>query len=123
MLRKMWAETAQMLQKEFDDAGVDVKVPKDIPTRGDITREIGRALTPVTKPFKEAMDTTNQEIDNAKKAVTFNLNTPTAPKTPEPAKVEPTVTPPQQPADEKPASSNGRHDFGTWSQGDLGEEP
>ena len=51
-LRQMWAETAEMLQKEFDEAGVDVKVPKDIPTRATINQEIGRALTPITKPFQ-----------------------------------------------------------------------
>ncbi len=63
MLRKMWADTAQMLQKEFDEAGVDVKVPTNIPTRGDLNREINRALSPVTKPFQESLDATKKEME------------------------------------------------------------
>src|SRR3954452_1702346 len=68
-LRRMWADTAQMLQKEFDDAGVDVRVPKDIPTRGDLNRELGRALTPVTKPFQETMTATKKELHSAKQSM------------------------------------------------------
>src|SRR5262245_58410670 len=70
-LRKMWAETAQVIQKEFDEAGLDVQVPKDIPTRGDLNREIGRALTPVTKPFQESLDATKKELDATKKSASF----------------------------------------------------
>ncbi len=140
-LRKMWAETAQMLQKEFDEAGVDVQVPKNIPTRGDINREISRALTPVTKPFQESLAATQKELDSAKKAVTISTEpltkTPTPPAAPAettpptpttpvettapPApETPPTITPPL-PVEEKPApSSNGKPDFGTWSQKNEG---
>ncbi|MBK8029590.1 MAG: hypothetical protein IPK17_08760 [Chloroflexi bacterium] len=31
VIRKMWVETAKQLQKEFDAAGVDVKVPQELP--------------------------------------------------------------------------------------------
>ncbi|HVU11769.1 MAG TPA: hypothetical protein VHD90_10835 [Phototrophicaceae bacterium] len=105
MLRKMWAETAQMLQKEFDEAGVDVQVPKDIPTRNDLNREIGRALTPMTKPFQESLAATQGELDSAKKAMSLSSSSPSS-----------------TPADAKPTANsngngNGNHaDFGTWSQ-------
>jgi Sec-independent protein translocase protein TatA len=99
MLRKMWAETAQMLQKEFDQAGVDVQVPKDIPTRGDINREIARALTPVTKPIQDSMDAARTELNATKQLI----NPVEQPKTE------------AKPAEENPTpSSNGS--FGTWSQ-------
>jgi Sec-independent protein translocase protein TatA len=132
-LRRMWADTAQMLQKEFDDAGVDVQVPKDIPTRGDLNREIGRALTPVTKPFQETMSAAKQEMDSTKQAMSLGSTslTPkaapsTTPATP-PAQTSAPVTPPSvapptptvQPIEEKPATpanGNGHADFGTWSQ-------
>src|SRR5579871_1740669 len=81
-LRKMWADTAVMLQKEFDDAGVDVQVPKDIPTRNDLNREIGRALTPMAKPFQESMAATQKELDNAKQSMSISSQTtPTTPTT------------------------------------------
>lgn len=134
-LRKMWAETAQMLQKEFDEAGVDVKVPKDIPTRGDINREIGRALTPVTKPIQETLDATKTQIDGAKQAVSLNPM-PAEEAKPAADEAKPTApaatpAPPPTPqveanpaAESQPApSTNGRpaSDFGTWSQKSDGE--
>jgi Sec-independent protein translocase protein TatA len=126
-LRRMWADTAQMLQKEFDDAGVDVQVPKDIPTRGDLNREIGRALTPVTKPFQETMNAAKKEMDSTKQAMSLG-STPLAPKAaPSTPPTTPPTTPPPaapptpvvQPVEEKPAppaNGNGHADFGTWSQ-------
>jgi len=129
-LRRMWADTAQMLQKELDDAGVDVQVPKDIPTRGDLNRELGRALTPVTKPFQETMNAAKKELDGTKQAMTVTPTPTTAPVKPTPAasvtpppSVTPPATPPTpivKPVEEKPAPSNGNAnghvDFGTWSQ-------
>src|SRR5664279_4170857 len=94
-LRKMWTEAAVMIQKEFDEAGVDVKVPKDIPTRADLNREIGRALTPITKPFQETMDATRKELDSTKQAISL--------KAPPPTPVTPPTTP-ALPAAPTPAS-------------------
>ena len=129
-LRRMWAETAVVIQKEFDDAGVDVQVPKDIPTRADLNREIGRALTPVTKPFQESLNATKKELDGVKQSVSLTPAKPaevkppteTPPVTPP---VTPAVTPPVTQAEEKPAASsngnsNGHQDFGTWSQKNKG---
>jgi Sec-independent protein translocase protein TatA len=130
-LRRMWADTAQMLQKEFDDAGVDVQVPKDIPTRGDLNREIGRALTPVTKPFQETMSAAKKEMDTTKQAMSLGSTsltpkaapiTTTPPATPTTPPIPPPAAPPTptvQPIEEKPAApanGNGHADFGTWSQ-------
>lgn len=130
VLRKMWSETAQMLQKEFDEAGVDVQVPKDIPTRTTIGREINRALTPVTKPLQETLDATKHEIEGAKKAVSLNPTPATEAKpaeTPQPAVEEkPAVSAPPAPSAPAPSakpSTNGHPatDFGTWSQKNDGD--
>jgi Sec-independent protein translocase protein TatA len=133
-LRKMWAETAKMLQKEFDDAGVDVKVPTDIPTRATLNQEIARALTPVTKPIQESMDAAKKEIDGAKKSVSFTTTpltetrppaevkptTPFTPPTLPPAETNASTTPPAPtpatPAAPSPSSNGHAADFGTWSQ-------
>ncbi len=135
-LRKMWAETAKMLQKEFDEAGVDVKVPTDIPTRATLNKEIGRAFAPVTKPLQETLDATKKEIDGAtkeldvtKKQVSYPLPAPdpvkplAGPPMPPPAEVKPpavtTPAPSVSPApNASPAPSSNGHaaDFGTWSQ-------
>src|SRR5215475_11137255 len=54
-LRRMWAETMTAFQKELNESGVDIELPKDIPTRGTLNQEVGKMLTPLTKPFQEAM--------------------------------------------------------------------
>ena len=86
-------------------------------------REIGRALTPVTKPFQESLNATKKELDATKSAM--SINPPPAPAkaaTPPPAMPPAEVKPPA-PANTTPApsvnpapSSNGHADFGTWSQ-------
>jgi Sec-independent protein translocase protein TatA len=138
-LRKMWSETAQVIQKEFDEAGVDVQVPKNIPTRGDLNREIGRALTPVTKPFQESLDATKKEIDATKKSVSFAVeDKPAADAKPADAKpiskpaakpTTPVVPPapmPKASTGETPAAASNGHaapDFGTWSQQPKDDAP
>lgn len=70
-LRRMWAETATMLQKEFDEAGVDVKVPTEPPTRGSIKREVNKALSNVTKPIQDTVDEVKKEVEPVREAVTL----------------------------------------------------
>jgi len=54
-LRKMWAETMTIVQKELNESGVDIELPKEIPTRGTLNQEVTKALSPLTRPFAEAM--------------------------------------------------------------------
>lgn len=118
MMRRMWAETAKQIQKEFDDAGVDVHVPTDLPTRANITNEINRAMRPVTKPLQEALTETQQEIDGVKKAVDIRpAPNPTTTATPAENPKAP-APPPESAAPEAAptASENGAQDFGTWSK-------
>lgn len=130
-LRHMWAETAEMLQKEFDEAGVDVHVPKDIPTRATLNQEIGRALTPVTKPFQESLDATKRELESTQKAVSsatkFDvppLMKPNTPPVSTPAAKPVTPAAPETPAvdsapvapQETPATTSSNGKYGTWSQ-------
>jgi Sec-independent protein translocase protein TatA len=132
MLRKMWAETAQQIQKEFDDAGVDVKVPKDLPTRATIGKEISRAMLPVTKPIQDSLNETKSEIDSVKEEAGIKPKPATNPKmvpqpktTPKPVTAETPETPPApaiNSAATEPVPSNGNGngtsapDFGTWSK-------
>jgi Sec-independent protein translocase protein TatA len=72
MLRRMWSQTAAMLQREFDEAGVDVRVPRDLPTRSDIQREVARVVdkygAPVQEPLKDAQRDLQATIDAANQA-------------------------------------------------------
>lgn len=69
-LRSMWAEMMTVVQKEFDDAGVDVKLPKDIPTRGNFTQIARDAMKPYTREMEEAMKdvkSVREEVTGASK--------------------------------------------------------
>jgi Sec-independent protein translocase protein TatA len=98
-VRAMWAESMSYLQKEFDAAGLDVQLPKEPPTRGSLrkqlTQQVDKALSPVTKPVKDALDETSAEIGQLKKQATVTDTNGANGKT--------------QP------SSNGTPDLGTWS--------
>ena len=119
-LRKMWSETAAMLQKEFDDAGVDVKVPTQPPTRGSIKRDVAKALTGVTKPIQDTIDEVKQEVEPIKEAVSIprTLGKPVTRTTSEEA--EPSVE--AQNGRNTPPSTE-KSDFGTWSENSEPPKP
>ena len=120
-LRKMWEETVDYIQKEVDEAGLDIQVPKEIPTRNTLNREIGKIMKPVTDQVEGAM----AEVNDLKKTTVASTRIP--PLTPKPSTSAPkpataatpppattTSTPaPSAPVPETPAASNGS--FGTWS--------
>ena len=149
--RKIWSETVDLVQKEFDEAGVDIKLPKEPPTRGNLNRSLTDAVKPMTKPVQDSLDEVKSDM-NVLQEVSDELNekktnsTSTAAK-PEAPSTSPTVTMPVKPAKpnidktsaprkepepvklgtwsgESPAntSDNGSSvDLGTWSNAADGE--
>jgi Sec-independent protein translocase protein TatA len=111
--RALWAETMTYIQKEFKDAGVDIELPKEMPTRGglnrQITSQVEKAISPVTKPVQEALDETTSQLKDIKQQATIR----------EPSSKPLPVKPPS--ASTKAPSSNGSADFGTWS-GDSSDQ-
>lgn len=103
-LRRMWQETMVMVQREFDQAGLDVELPKDIPTRLDVNRvisqTISKAAQPVTQPLRETMN----EFDRTAKSV--NGAVPAKPVAP--AAPAPPVDPAAPPTTDAPST------YGTW---------
>ncbi len=98
-LRGAWRGMMETVQKEFDDAGVDIKVPKDIPNRSDITRFAGQIAEPLTKPMREAMDEVNQDVNEVKEVA--SMRTPQRPNSVEDANGR--------------ANGNSQNPYGTWS--------
>lgn len=64
--RRMWSETVDIVQKEFDEAGVGIQLPKDVPTRGSLNKQAGKLMSGVTAPMKETLDEVNTELGNIK---------------------------------------------------------
>lgn len=127
--RRMWEETVDYIQKEVDEAGLDIQVPREVPTKATLNREIGKIMAPVTKPVEEALgevgevkrSAVNTARVVAEKTEAATASTGTATATP----VKPTTTfkpsvAPKPAANSQPAASNGATDasragFGTWS--------
>jgi len=102
-VRAMWAESMTYLQKEFDAAGLDVELPKEPPTRGSfnrqLTQQVEKAFSPVTKPVKDALEETTSQVNQLKKQATISESNGNGS------------------AAKPPSSSNGNGttDLGTWS--------
>ena len=71
--RKIWSETVDLVQKEFDEAGVDIKLPKEPPTRKSLNRSLTDAVKPMTNPIQDSLDEVKQDM-NAFKEVSESLN-------------------------------------------------
>ena len=100
-VRAMWAESMTYLQKEFDAAGLDVELPKEPPRRGnfnrELTQQVEKAFSPVTKPVKDVLEETTSQVSQIKKQATITESSGNGSA----AKSSP--------------SSNGAQDLGTWS--------
>lgn len=104
--RAMWAETMTYVQKELNEAGMDVELPKNIPTRSgfnsEISKQVQKAVSPISKPLQDTLDATKSEVQQIKTDATALTDTSTI-KT------------------GSSASSNGKTDLGTWSNGSKSE--
>jgi Sec-independent protein translocase protein TatA len=69
-LRKMWSDASEMIQKEVNEAGLDIEIPKELPNRNNIRQAAAKALKPFSEPVKEAVDevrTVGKELDSTVK--------------------------------------------------------
>lgn len=69
-LRRMWDEVVTAVQKEIDQAGLDVEVPKEMPTRQSLNRMARSALKPLAEPVEETIKEVRQTSEQMKQAGT-----------------------------------------------------
>jgi len=103
--RAMCAENKTYVQKELNEAGMEIELPKDIPTRGsfnnEISKQVQKAVAPISKPLQETIDAAKTEVQQIKADATITDN----------GAVKTSTTP----------STNGNSDLGTWSSGGKSE--
>lgn len=70
--RAMWSEVMVGVQKELDAAGMDVRLPKTMPTKADLNRQILNRMNPatnvwasITAPVQDVMNDVNAELHEA----------------------------------------------------------
>lgn len=107
--RTMWAEAMTYVQKEFEQAGLDVELPKEPPTRGSLTRELSKQAekiaAPVSKPLQDTLEDVSADLKKAQTPVSGGSK----------------VSPAGHISTSAPAA-NGSGDLGTWS-GDGSSDP
>ena len=103
--RAVWAETMTYVQKELNEAGMDVELPKNIPTRSslnsEISKQVQKAVAPISKPLQETLDAAKAEVQQIK--------------------ADATITDTSTVKTGSTASTNGKSDLGTWSDGAKSE--
>ncbi len=109
--RAMWSETVDVLQKEFDQAGVDIQIPKDIPTRNSLNKQATKVFDEFTRPVKETMDQATANVKDIKKTTAVTAQAASKATNGAKAPAKPATTAAKKPSD-KP-----KGDFGTWSGG------
>ncbi len=126
--RRIWSETVDLVQKEFDEAGVDIKLPKEPPTRKSLNSAVTEAVKPMTKPVQDSLDEVKKDLDTVKD-VGDALNNKKKPALPGAAKPAAKPLSPKRRAIPEPvalgawsapqskADANGSlPDLGAWSQ-------
>jgi len=113
VFRNMWAETAAALQKELRQAGVDVEIPSEPPTRGSLNAMISSTVTKIAAPVTDPLVETQKQLSGK------DLMGPTTPRT-----LNKPVTQQAAPANGTPAAEtpvNGTStaaepaDLGAWT--------
>lgn len=60
--RSMWADVMSNVQREMDEAGMDIKLPKTMPTRSTFNKPMTNVWANITAPVKDAMNDVRTEV-------------------------------------------------------------
>jgi len=121
--RVIWSQTVDMVQQEFDEAGVDIKIPKEPPTRQNLQQSFSDAMKPMTQPIQDSLDEVKKDIDSVK-SIDNELKqstkppaqtSPAKPKTPEPQAPSMGTWGGQTTTQSNPSTNGSSGDMGTWS--------
>lgn len=115
--RRMWEDTVDILQKEFDEAGVDIKVPREMPTRGNLNRQAGKLASNITRPVKDTLDDVGLEMKELGKTTAAAAKQASETVSGNGLAAKPVSQPRTAPPPAVPGST-GLTGLGTWSRVD-----
>jgi Sec-independent protein translocase protein TatA len=75
--RAMWDEVMAGVQKEINEAGLDVQLPKTMPTRADLnslTKPMNNVWAGITAPVQEVMNDVSTEIKQTHSELIYYFN-------------------------------------------------
>lgn len=124
-LRAMWADVAKVIQSEVDQAGLDVQVPTDLPTKASVGRMIQQAAKPLADPLNKTVREVDQDLrrtqteikSTATEIKSTAVGTNGAVPKPRPAQQNGSAPQPTTP------SSAPSVDLGTWGNANAAPKP
>jgi len=63
-LRRWWEQTVDIVQSEINEAGLDVQIPKEPPTRQNLNTWAQQVMKPLVEPIEDPAQKIKQEIDD-----------------------------------------------------------
>jgi len=139
--KAMWLDAVDAIQREINEAGLDVQVPRELPTRGNLNRMARDAMKPMTKEFEKEIDEVKKLGDEVKQVQTQlkdesrqtweTIGRKVSGK-PEPSAAPPAVPAASNPAtptapspSTPPAADGGKKasTFGTWTHAPAATTP
>jgi Sec-independent protein translocase protein TatA len=145
--KAMWLDAVDAIQREINEAGLDVQVPRELPTRGNLNRMARDAMKPMTKEFEKEIDEVKRLGDEVKQVQTQlkdesrqtwetvgrkvsgkpepSASPPAAPAAANPAAPAPSPAQAAPPAQTPPPSTDGKKasTFGTWTHAPAATTP
>jgi Sec-independent protein translocase protein TatA len=103
-LKVLWGQMVESLQQDLNEAGVDIKLPKELPNRSNVHKIAGEALRPLAGPMQQAMKDYEAEVKKLDDGIKELADE---------AKVEASL--PSLDGEESTGKPQTKTDFGTWS--------
>ncbi|MCU0481707.1 MAG: hypothetical protein MUE54_10930 [Anaerolineae bacterium] len=118
-VRKIWGEMMMVIQKEMNDAGMNVELPKTPPTRQNISQATRNLMKPYMKELDEAQKDIERNLDEVQREMAIKENVKLSGQIKQNASAPQPIEPPQN-GYTPPAESLTT--FGTWSTASSAEE-
>ncbi|GAB1420109.1 hypothetical protein MASR2M15_01890 [Anaerolineales bacterium] len=111
VLRQLWAQSMDSIEKELHEAGYDITLPKTPPTRNEINKMVQKAVEPIQKPLEESYNRVMVDADNEMQNLKHSLD----PKQPESSSKVNSLTEQNPPTKPKLTDNSQSDALGLWS--------
>ncbi len=70
--RRLWHDAMTAIEKDLQESGMDVNLPKEIPTRSSLNQQMSQVLNTVTQPGQVILKEVETEVNDLRTAATIH---------------------------------------------------
>ena len=70
--RRLWSDAMTAIEKDLQESGMDVNLPKDIPTRNSLNQQMSQVLNTVAQPGQVILKEVQSEVNDLRTAATIH---------------------------------------------------